>query len=257
MGLPWYTLEIASHFAAWSVMVDGIVQSTDRNLPSADERFPINAWIATGTNSLEAVVWVPPGKSQRPPKMDFTVRVCRYEPGSRTPVVLAERSWALPADGAAQEFPVHLAAEFQVTTALPPWTWADADALPADFEPDADLLAFLHGARQALARRDLDAVAGLGRIKAVEMAAAFGVPQQERLADQRKFFQELFADPKFAMKPLDEKGLRLHRHAGGRLWEVTNGLGDPAVATVPLQDGSSFGLNMYVCRKRGEWLMCR
>ncbi|MEO7425028.1 MAG: hypothetical protein ABI036_07565 [Fibrobacteria bacterium] len=257
MTLPWYTLEIISHFAAWSVMVNGIGQSTDRNLPSADERFPINAWIATGTNTLEAVVWVPPAKTQRPPKMDFTVRVCRYEPESKTPIVLGERTWALPTDGSAQEFPVHLAAEFKVTTALPVWTWADADALPVDFKPDGELLAFLHGAQQALARRDLDAVVDLSRIKAVEMAAAFGVPQQKRLDDQKKFFQELFADPKFAMKPLDEKGIRLHRHAGGRLWEVTNDLGNPAVSSLALEDGSSFGLNMYVCRKHGKWLMCR
>lgn len=257
MGLPWYTLEIASHYAAWSVMVNGIGQSTDRNLPSAKERFPINAWVATGSNSLEAVVWVPPSKSQLPGKMDFTVRACRYEPGSQTPIVLAERSWALPTDGSAQEFPLHLSAEFTVATALPAWTWADADALPPDFQPDAGLLAFLHGAQRALAERDLEAVVKLGRIKAVEMAAAFGVPEQERLDGQRKFFQDLFADPKFAMKPLDEKGIRLHRHADGKLWEVTNAMGDPAVATSALEDGSSFGLNMYVCRKQGQWLMCR
>jgi hypothetical protein len=257
MTHPWYTLEIVSHFAAWSVSVNGIGQSTDRNLPSADERFPINAWIATGTNAIEAVVWVPPAKSQRPDKMDFTVRVCRYEPGSKTPAVLAERSWVLPADGAAQEFPIHLSAEFPVTTVLPAWNWADADILPADFKPDAGLLAFLDGAQQALARRDLDAMIKLGRIKAVEMAASFGVPEQKRLDDQKQFFQELFADPKFAVKPLDEKGLRLHRHAGGKLWEVTNGLGDPAIATVALEAGASFGLNMYVCRKHGQWLMCR
>jgi len=257
MSLPWYTLEIVSHFAAWSVMVNGVGQSTDRNMPSSDERFPVNAWIATGTNSMEAVVWVPPAKSERPAKMDFTVRVCRYEPDSKTPLVLAERSWALPTDGAAQEFPVHLKAEFPVTTALPKWTWADADALPPDFKPDAGLLAFLHGAQQALAKRDLDAVAKLSRIKAVEMAAAFGVPEQERLDGQKKFFQDLFADPKFAMKPLDEKGIRLHRHADGKLWEVTNPTGDPAVSTAALADGSNFGLNMYVCRKHGQWLMCR
>lgn len=257
MPLPWYTLEIVSHFAAWSVMVNGIGQSTDRSMPSSNERFPINAWIATGSNTVEAVVWVPPAKSQRPDKMDFDVRVCRYEPGSKTPIILAERSWTLPADGGAQEFPIHLSAEFTVTTALPVWTWADADALPPDFKPDAGLLAFLHDAQQALAKRDLDAVVKLSRIKAVEMAAAFGKPEQERLDGQKKFFQELFADPKFAMKPVDEKGIRLHRHAEGKLWEVTNSAGDPAVSSVALADGSNFGLNMYVCRKHGQWLMCR
>jgi hypothetical protein len=66
------------------------------------------------------------------------------------------------------------------------------------------------------AHRDLDAVVNLSRIKYLEKGAAYGNPRQEPLNGLIKQFQQLFADPKFAMKPLEEKGLRLHRHARGK-----------------------------------------
>jgi hypothetical protein len=152
---------------------------------------------------------------------------------------------------------VRLSAPFEVATAFPAWSWHGADVLPEDFAPGDDLRAFLTGVHASMAARDVDGMVRHLRVKASEMAAAFGIPIEERLRDQREFFAGLFAEPGFAMEPIDWEGLRPVRHAGGRLWECADRRGDPAVSSVPLPGGARFGLELFLCRRDGAWMICR
>ena len=256
MDMPWYTLEIESHFTAYSARINGITLSTDRNLPARDERFPINQWIANGPNLLEASVWVPPAKEELPSEMDFLGRICRYEPGAETPEILAEIRWVKNPEAEAA-LPVQLQSGFSVTTEFPAWSWINADALSEDAKPDASLLPFLETVHLAMQAKDLDAITALCHHKAMEMAAAFGIPPQERRKDQREFFAGLFANPRFAMKPLPAQALLIQRHAMGTLLEVSDAWGEPAVSTVSIEGDASFGLELFLCRKDGQWRICR
>jgi hypothetical protein len=257
MDMPWYTLEIESHFTAYSVRINGITLSTDRNLPIRDERFPINQWVATGPNLLEASVWVPPAKEELPSEMDFLGKVCRYAPGVEKPEILAEIRWSKNPEAEHVDLPLLLKAVFSVATEFPAWSWADADALQEDAKPDASLLPFLESVQQAMQAKDLGAIAALCGHKALEMAAAFGIPPQVRLKDQREFFAGLFANPSYAMKPFPAHALLIQRHAQGALVEVSDALGEPAISTIPIEGGASFGLELFVCRKHGQWRICR
>ena len=257
MNVPWYTLEIESHFTAFSVNVGGITLATDRNMPACDERFPINQWIFTGSNPVEAKLWVQPTWEELPPEMDFSLRICRYTPGSDVPEILTELKWAKPEDEPEISIPIRLETDFRVDWFFPAWSWADADVLEEESGQDPSLKSFLKSVHMAMEKKDADGIAAIYRVKAVEMADAFGVPIEERLSDQRKFFAGLFSNPGFAMKPFVEASLVTQIHAHGRLLEITDPSGEPAVSTEALDGDAAFGLELFACRKNGTWIICR
>ena len=257
MNVPWYTLEIESHFTAFSVDIGGITLATDRSMPACDERIPINQWIFTGSNLVEARLWVQPTWEELPAEMDFQLRICRYTPGSDIPEILTEEKWVKVDDDQEVSFPVRLKTDFQVDWIFPAWGWADSDVFAEESGLDPSLKSFLKSVHTAMEKKDADGIAALYRVKAVEMAKAFGVPIEERLSDQRKFFAGIFSNPGFAMKPFVETSLVTRIHAHGRLLEITDPLGEPAVSTEALDGDAAFGLELFVCRKNGAWLICR
>lgn len=257
MNVPWYTLEIESHFVAFSVNIGGIVLATDRNIPACDERIPINQWIFSGFNPVDAKLWVQPTWEELPAEMDFLLRICRYVPGSDVPEILSEIKWAKSDDWPEIPFPVQLKTDFVVDWDFPAWTWADAERLPDDSGRDPTLKSFLKTVHRAMSDKDVDAVVALCGIKAKEMANAFGIPLEERLRDQRTFFAGIFSNPGFVMKPFPEDSLLAQSHAQGRLLEITDLAGEPAVSTQALDGDAAFGLELFLCRREGLWTICR
>ena len=156
-------------------------------------------------------------------------------------------------------FPVNLEVTFDGPKDLPNWHWLSGEIFSSELKLETipSLIPFLESVHAVLDNKDISGLQGLVKNKSEEMATAYGIPLEERLADQIEFFSDLFSAPDWKMKPFNPDQIFLQIEGMGHLLLVTNLTGGPALQTEDFEDGSNFGLKFYLCFLEGKWEIAR
>ena len=254
--IPFYYIETANSNAAIAVYVNDVLVHTDRLARNSEKRTSINQWVHGGTNNLKVNITVPPMLDEVPDDFEVRLGVVEYirsgEDLQRKEC--AQLSWEYTGAGT---MPVIETAPFECGMPVDSWFWYDADAFNEETLPYEEVRGVIGEFYSVLDRKDMDALEKLLEVKAREMADAFGIPLDERLHDQRNFFESLFSKAGWGMQPPSLDDFFVYYHAGGRLVEIIDRKASPILHSKPLDGDSKFMLSMYLARKNGRWVLCR
>lgn len=251
-----YRLEVSNHFTAISIRVNDIGLFDDHYNKTIDKKLGINQYVNTGINEIDIKLWVPPDMEVLPKKLDCSIIIAEYT-GSDAKFdkkILRKIDWSWNSEAV---FPVQLKDSFTVEADFPFWTWREGEKISEDFLDKSSLNLYIATLHKIMADKDYLKLAPLLKIKTNELGAALYVPESERFQDEDEFFKDIFSDPLFAMRPVDWDGLVIRYHAENRLIEVVDRKGNPPIFTTPFRDDSAFGIELYLARKNGEWILCR
>jgi hypothetical protein len=166
-------------------------------------------------------------------------------------------SMVFPKPGETPQFPAEATQAFAVDVPFGAWAWFAGDTLDENNLPLDEIQAFAEDARTVLDKRDIEGTLALVNTKNNEMARAFHLPVEERLADSRSFFEEMFATGGWAMPRPDYTRMQVRLHAQGKLAEVVDPEGAPILQTLSLEGGFSFCLPLWLSRANNAWVLCR
>lgn len=132
-----------------------------------------------------------------------------------------------------------------------PWAWESAPVLDLDTTRGA-VEAFIARVHAALADGDTDFMLRLTDRYIRELAVAYSLDPGQELKKSADLFSGQFAEPGWAMEPLepDEHDLRLC--AGGRLVECVRADREPILCGVPDADGGQYMFPMMVGAVGGQ-----
>jgi hypothetical protein len=213
-------LEIDNHKIATSVFVNDILVFTNRFHQAANKELSINQWVSMGLNTIRINLAINPHWFEDLKEQSFDMLIAQYEgvfPDLKK-TVLKEVHWKYKED---TQFPVNIMDELELDIPYGNWTWHDADVL-SDENFDLDSLKqYIFSMHTALANKDYNSLAPLLHTKASELAAAYGIPLEERFSNQKEFFiDELFKEQFWGLLPLALDDLTFQYHANGRLIQV-------------------------------------
>jgi len=251
----WYMM-VSAVGVAYTVQINGITIFSDRWEKSHSDSAPINQWLVNGKNRVDVNVGVGLSKSKQEEKQSISVEIREIdlESGNKEGRLVTSLLWNKEPD---KEFPISITRDFKGPDNFPKWEWEGSDVINSEKPNFTGLDAFLASAHVQLSNKNLPAIVKLVEEKTNEMALAYGVPIDTRLADQKEFFSNYFADPLWKMKPLNPKSKFVRVEGDGRLLVVTNSAGIPYLETEEFEDGSKFGLKLYLRHKNGVWHIAR
>jgi hypothetical protein len=227
---------------------DAVVFASAEGARTRDAR--IDQWVTDGRNAVRVRVAPPRGAPQPPPEAFATVVI------SAAAAPVYNFSWR--PGRPPRPLPLTSAGAFQSADARGAWAWQGAPAggppTPAEREQINGLLARLH---RALDAGDLEAAAGLFRLKAEEQARAFGMPLDVRLAAQRETFAVWFGQRGWGMEPIDYERLAYEAQAQGRLVVVRYADGSEVLRSKPNEDGEVVSFPLVLSRVGGGWAVVR
>jgi hypothetical protein len=250
-------IEVKNHKIAIAVLVNDVLVFTNRFHLAPYKELSINQWVTNGSNSFKINISINPDWFETLKEQSFDMAIALYEGvrGDFTKTVLKEIQWKYQED---TQFPVLLEETIEVDLPFGNWTWYDADVLSDEnFDLDSlkQYISFMH---TAFANKDYNNLAPLLHTKASELAAAYGIPIDKRISDQKSFFvNELFQYPSWGLLPLNLKDLTFQYHANGRLVQVLDIKGKSPIQSNTLSDDVNFSIDLFLCHKDGEWILCR
>lgn len=251
-----YSVEITNHKVAFAVYVNDILLSTNRNHSKCTNEFPVNQYVYNGENSLRLNISINPNWFEELKEQKARVRIIE---SSGTGGSFAERdvtdiSWQW--DDTVQ-FPVNISKQFTLGIPYGNWVWREADTLTEENLRIAPLHEYLRNLHDSLNEKNYEKLERFLRYKSADLANAFYIPIKERLADQRNFFEnDLFGTDGWGLDALDLSNLMLDFQANGKLLRIVKSNGKSPIISKPLSD-SIFELELLLCFKNNEWILCR
>lgn len=253
----YYRLETFCNQIAVAVYINGIPIVIDRFHSNPNNQITVNQWVYSGKNTLDVNISVNPHFEHRLIEQNASVKIIEYK-GIRpdfTPRSIKVLFWKYIPDETT--FPVNLHDQFELDTPFGEWVWRSAQELTTDTIPLESLREFITRLHNVLQTKKYDELEPLLTVKASELADAYFIPLQERLDDQRTFFtDELFADARWGMAPLDFGNMNILYHAGGHLIEVVDRFGNPFLQSLPGEE-TTFSLPLRLCYRNNQWVLCR
>lgn len=250
-------LEIENHKIAVAVYVNEILLFTNRYHQEPKKEFSINQWIGGGTNSYRVNIWINPHWFEKleEQSLDMYIKLFEGIAPEFSSSVLAELHWKYVED---TKFPVVLEGTFEADVPYGNWIWNKADALSEETVDLDSLKRFISNYHHLLNTRNYESLAPMLTIKATELASAYYIPVDQRIKDQKEFFEEaLFSDPAWGLQPLDLDSLVLQFHSNGKLIEVLGKDGKSPLRSNPLSGEVIYSLGLHVCHLNGQWILCR
>jgi hypothetical protein len=251
-----YSLEITNHKVAFAVYVNDILLSTNRFHQQGTNEFPINHYVYNGENTLRLNISINPKWFEEMKEQKAQVRIIesRGISGSfeESDIVVLKWQW----DETVQ-FPVNLTTQFNLEIPYGSWLWLDADMLTEDDLNFQTLHGYLHSLHDLLNNKDYGRLEPFLTYKSTDLANAFYIPFPERLADQKRFFEnELFSTSGWGMEPMDVSNLMFDFHANNRLVRIVKTNGKSPLTSKPIGD-IVFELDLFLCHKNNQWILCR
>lgn len=250
-------LEIDNYKVAATVFVNNIVVFTNRFHQEPAANITINQWITNGNNQIRINLAINPQWFEDLKEQSFDMKIMMYEgtPESYSTTNLKEIHWKYTEDTL---FPVNIIEEVTFDLPYGNWAWFDSDVL-TDENFDLDTLKqYITTIHTALCNKDYNTLVPLLQTKSTELSAAYGIPLNERFADQKDFFcNELFNEPLWGMQMLNLDNLIFQYHANGHLVEVLDIKGKSPIQSTVLSDDVNFSIDLFLCHKNGQWILCR
>jgi hypothetical protein len=250
-------LEINNHKIATSVFVNDVLVFTNRFHKEAKKELSINQWVSKGLNTVRVNLAINPQWFEELKEQSFDTVIALYEgvEDNLTKTILKEIHWKYTLD---TQFPVNIADEFELDIPYGNWAWLNADVLSDEKFNIESLKQYITNLHEILDHKDYNNLAPIVHYKSSELAAAYGIPIDERISDQKSFFiDELFKYPSWGLLPLNLEDLTFQYHANGRLIQVLNIRGKSPIQSNTLADDVNFSIDLFLCHKDGEWILCR
>jgi hypothetical protein len=250
-------LEINNHKIAIAVLTNDVLVFTNRYHQAPLKELSINQWVTGGSNSFKINISINPNWFEELKEQSFNMVIALFEGcrGDFTKTVLKEIHWKYSED---TQFPVIINENIEIDIPYGNWTWYDADILSEENFNFDSLKQYLTQLHSKLHNKDYDNLTPFLKSKSTELAAAYGIPIHERMSDQKTFFlEELFTTPNWGLVPIDTNNLLIQYHANGRLIQVLNKNGTSPLQSNTMTDNVTFSLDLFLCHKNGEWILCR
>ncbi len=253
-------LQISGTNLAYTVRINDIVIFSDRWQTSRSDGCPINQWLVSGMNRLQVNLGVGLSKDSAEAESACLVQVKEIAlDNPSAPENIAAEINLVFKDGELS-LPFDRTVEFPVPD-LDPSRWEQGDKFDPENPDLSGLVDFLAAIQNQMEAKDIEGIVGTMRIKSEEMARAFGMPIEERLKDQREFFEELFQISDWGMLPFEPQKepqkIFTQIEGEGRLLKVTDQVGGPILKSKEFEDGSNFGLRFHLSRHKDRWEVAR
>ncbi|MDG5814619.1 hypothetical protein QA601_06000 [Chitinispirillales bacterium ANBcel5] len=253
---PHYFFSIEHEGLAVELWFNDILLDSDPEGKFKNRQFLNNLFILDGENTLKLKISLP-GTPPRKPE-SFNLKAGFHivqEESEELPDPIAELKF--PGNNV-PSFPAEIQTTFTVQSPFGKWLWEDAQEIDVD-DPQTtsatvSLISSLH---KALISQDLDKVTDILSSKASETARAYYIPSDDRLSDQRQFFQEIFNDSQFNMEPFKPESLRFTPMANNRLLFIEQKDGSSALESTELSEGYCFCLPVCLCKIDNEYIIIR
>jgi hypothetical protein len=250
-------LIIENHKIAITVYVNKIIVFTNRFHLQPYKELSVNQWVANGINTFVVNIAINPKffEELKEQSLDMYINLLEGTYPDLSKIILKENHWKYSED---TQFPVNITSEVKIDLPYGNWSWYDGDDLSDENFDLLTLRNFLTSIHTALNNKDYEMLSPHLQTKASELAAAYGIPLNERLSDQKDFFEnELFNTVGWGVLPMELDELVFRYHAGGRLIEVLNRKGKSPIQSLPMEDNVHFSIPLFLCHKNNQWILCR
>jgi len=251
-----YSIEITNHKIAFAAYVNNILLSTNRYHQQGINEFPINQYVYNGENTLQLNMSINPKWFEELKEQKAQIRIIESIGlnGNFEEKDIVVLNWKWTED---VQFPVNLSAQFHLDIPYGSWAWLDADIITEDNLDMQSLNDYICKLYNALNSKNYESLEPLLRFKSADLANAFYIPFPERLTDQEIFFKnDLFLTPGWRLEPLDLSNLMVDFHAKNRLVRILRSDGRSPIISNSMKD-SIFELDLFLCHKNGQWILCR
>jgi hypothetical protein len=256
MQKKFYSVEFNSFKIAYAVKINDIMIETNQrhNLPRRSIK--ANQWMYTGKNTFEITLYVNPHFEMDLEEQNFLFKIVEHygDNPSEPPKEMVMVEWKYTQG---TKFPVVINDEFTLDIPFGNWVWLDANVVSEETLDKNSLNTFLLSMQKHLADKNFQELEPLLKTKATELSKAYYLDINERFRDQHSFFtEELFGNPTWGVLPIDFDSLFFRFHAENRLVEVLNKEGKSPIRSCSL-DGYTFSIQLFLCYKNNQWILCR
>ncbi|MBN1600206.1 MAG: hypothetical protein JW915_01295 [Chitinispirillaceae bacterium] len=251
-----YTVDFNSLQIAFAIKINDtlVVTNDSYNLPSGS--LPINQWLYNGNNKYHITLFVNPKWDEELIENNFRFKIFENTGAERefTQREVVSEHWEYHQG---TQFPVTFEGNFSLQIPYGKWEWLSADQLSVETLDMHSLKDYISTLHLHLRNRDFESLEPFLKTKALELGKSFYIDEHERLLDQETFFtKELFHNPDWGMQSLDFNGMLFRFHAENRLVEVLAKNGKSLLRSNSM-DGCTFSLQLFLCHKNNQWILCR
>lgn len=251
-----FQITIDNHKIAFALYLNDILLTSNRFHNACHNEFPINQYIYNGENALRLNLSINPHWSESPAEQWCKIVVTQYcgMKGALKPEVVSQINWKWDVE---TKFPVNLISKFTTTIPYGNWAWLDADIIHEENINMKSLYDYVTTLYTIMSSKDYHSLEIILKNKSIDFANAFYIPFSERLADQENFYKnELFSSQGWELEPLDLSNLMFDFHANNRLIHILKRNGRSPITSKPIKD-NIFELELFLCHKNNQWILCR
>jgi hypothetical protein len=251
-----YSVEYSSLQIAYAVKLNDTLIETNRfhDLPS--KFMKTNQWMLNGKNTFEVNLSVNPRWELDLEENNFKIKFVQHEGtnGTYIPQELISHEWKYEPG---TQFPIVIRGDFEIDIPFGNWAWLDAEILDEDTIDMESLKNYVTAIFNYLNNKDFAMLEPILITKATELAQAYYIDINQRFSDQKDFFLgELFSNPGWGMINPDLENLIFRFHAGNKLVEVLDKFGKSPLRSNSL-GGFTYSLELFLCHKNNQWILCR
>lgn len=249
------------------VAVNGVPMARSTGAPLGISRV-LNPWVHTGKNQITVQVDWPrggaPKATENPPLAGVYTTVSIRPPQAQEPPVAPSYAYVWPPPDV--NFPKLPAANdpelrtFEVTIpGLGPWQWESAPPVPPSPAVEVELAAAFGAIYQAFAKHDVAQLMTLSELRNREQATALGMPADAFTRAVQNDWEQSFADG-LKLQPLPAPGadgLKFIPCGEQRLYLVRSLDNEPALSSLPDDQGASTAYECYLSLIKGRWTWVR
>lgn len=149
------------------------------------------------------------------------------------------------------------AGQFESETRFGPLAWQRATPVALDAATEAGVRSQVQHLHDVMAAKDAARMTALLAVKARDKAVISGLPPDQFLTDQERYFQDKFGQPGWEMEPVNADDLRFRLYGNGRVVGVKDGRGRDVIRSRPHTDGGVSTVPVFVSLLDGRWVIVR
>jgi hypothetical protein len=212
-----FVFSFSNRDLACTAFLNGIPFFTDNVRNQMDPVLRLNQYIVPGHNKLELVLTVPPTEMILPDEpITFTGKVECWEGDAQnhTQTELINIDWTYDNT---QDFPIRLGYSFDVGLGYGSRVWQAGEQVTESNLNLSELLNYIGQLKAALESKVFSVLEPFLAFRHLELSKAFGFSVDEMRSDDKRFFEELYADPDWRMSDFDSGNLIIDYWAGNRI----------------------------------------
>jgi len=135
--------------------------------------------------------------------------------------------------------------------------WQRAAPVALDAATEAGVWAQVHQLHEAMAAKDAARMTAILAVKAHDKAIISGLPPEEFLADQERYFQDMFSRPGWEMEPVSAADCQYRLYGNGRVVGVKDKQGRDVIRSGSHTDGGVSTISVFVSLLNDQWVIVR